>query len=222
MPLSYQLGVALSVASLASCVPPTSVERTFSIVFVVESDPGVRIGAASVFIDGDHVGQSDSNGLVRTTVHGESGRRLRIEHDCPDGHEAPSARKTLRLREYEALGSSERVAMEITLRCVPTERLAAFVIRAKNGADLPVLLNGEEVARTNSSGVAHFSVRSVPGADYKVELDARGRPSVLPSLPMPLFTQPDADDIFILNQSFEVRSEPRSRGPRRARITKIE
>lgn len=221
MPLSHHLGIALSVASLTSCARPTSAERTFSIVFVIESDPGVRLRATPVFIDGDHVGESDSNGLVRATVRGESRRRLRIEHDCPDGHEAPSPRRTLRLREFEGL-DGEPVAMEITLRCEPTHRLAAFVIRAKNGADLPVLLNGEQVARTNGSGVAHFSVRALPGADYKVELDARERPSVLPGLPMRLFTQPDADEIFVINQSFEVKSDPRRRGPRRARITKIE
>lgn len=222
MPLIRHIGIVLSVASLASCQRSTSAERTFSIVFVIESDPGVRLASTPVFIDGDRVGASDSHGLVRTTVRGEPGQRLRIDHECPDGHEAASSRKTLRLREFEGIHGAERGALEFTLRCQPTQRLAIFVVRAKNGADLPVLLNGQQVARTSASGVAHFSVRGLPGTDYKVELDAREHHSVLPRLPMHLFTQPDTDEIFVLNQSFEPKSVPRRHGPRRARITKIE
>jgi hypothetical protein len=147
---------------------------------------------------------------------------LRIEHDCPDGHEAPSKPKILRLRRFEAFDGSEPDAMEITLRCEPTKRLAAFIVRAKNGPDLPVHLNGERVALTNGSGVAHFSTRGAPGTDYTVELDTREHPQLLPQLPTHLFTLPDADEVFVLNQSFDVKSEPRRRGHRRARITKIE
>jgi hypothetical protein len=222
MPLIRHIGIVLSVALLASCQRSTSVERAFSIVFVIESDPGVRLASTPVFIDGDRVGASDSDGLVRTTVHREPGQRLRIDHECPDGHEATSPRKTLRLREFEGVDGSERGALEFTLRCQPTQRLAAFVVRAKNGANLPVLLNGQQVARTSDAGVAHFSVRGLPGTDYKVELDARERKSVLPRLPMHLFTQPDTDEIFVLSQAFEPKSDPGRRGPHRARITKIE
>ena len=212
----------VSVAALASCERPPNSAGPFAVIFVVEADPGVRLRRTHVSVDGDPAGESDSNGLVRTNVHGVSGQRLRITHDCPDGHEAPSEPKFLRLRRFEGIDGSDPAAMEITLRCRPTKRLAAFIVRAKNGPDLPVLLNGERVARTNGSGVAHFSTRDAPGTDYTVALDTRVHPQLLLHLPTHLFTQPDADEIFVLNQSFDVKSEPRRRAHRRARITKIE
>jgi len=222
MPLRHCLIIVLSVAALASCETPPNSERPFAVIFVVESDPGVRLGRTHVFVDGDPVGESDSHGLVRRTIYGMPGQQLRIKHDCPDGHEAPSEPKVLRLRRFEGFDGSEPAAMEITLRCEPTQRLAAFIVRAKNGADLPVLLNGERVARTNGSGVAHLSTRGATGTDYTVELDTREHPQLLPQRPTHLFTLPDADEIFVVNQSFDVKSEPRHRGHRRMRITKIE
>ncbi len=212
----------LSVAALVSCERRPNFERPFAVIFVVESDPGVRLRGTLVSVDGDPAGESDSNGLVRTKIYGAPGQRLRIKHDCPDGHEGPSEPKILRLRRFEGIDGSEPVAMEITLRCEPTKRLAVFIVRAKNGPDVPVLLNGERVARTNGSGVAHFSTWGATGTDYRVELDTREHSHLLPELPTHLFTLPDANEIFVVNQSFGVKSKARRRRHRRTRITKIE
>jgi hypothetical protein len=175
-----------------------------------------------VAVDGDPAGESDSNGIVQTKIRGVPGQRLMIQHQCPAGHAAPSEPKVLRLRRFEGLDGFEPPPMEITLRCVPTERIAAFVIKAEKGPDLPVLLNGESVARTNGLGVAHFSTRNAAGTDFKVVLDTRDHPHLLPQLPTRLFTLTDAEEIFVFEQSFEVRNEPRRRTHRRPRITKIE
>ena len=212
----------LSVAALASCETQPNSAQPFSVIFVVESDPGVRLRRTHVSIDGDPAGASDSNGLVRTQIYAVPGQRLSIQHDCPDWHEAPPEPKILRLRRFEGVEGSEPAPMQITLSCEPTERLAAFIVRAKTGPGLPVLLNGEPVARTNGSGVAHFSTRAAAGTDYTVELDTREHPQLLPQLPMRLFTLPDAHEIFVFNQSFEVKSESRRRSGHRTRITKIE
>jgi len=214
--------VALGSAALASCERPPAAERPFSVVFVVESDPGVRLPRTHVFVDGEPVGESKSDGRVDTEIHGHPGQHLRISYDCPDGHEAPSELKVLRLRKFEGLHRSQPHAMEITLRCRPLKRLAVFVVRVSNGPDLPILLDGEPVAVTNGLGVAHFSIRGAPGAEYTVELGTRAHPRLLPRSPTHLFTLPDADEIFVINQAFELEKEPRRRGRRRRRITKIE
>jgi hypothetical protein len=214
--------VAVSVIALASCEGRSETQRPFALAFIVESDPGVRLPRTHVFIDGDPVGESDAHGRVNTKIYGQSGQRVEVSHDCPDGHEASSPRKSLRLRKFEGIDKSRSRAMEITLRCRPLQRLAAFVVRAKNGPDLPVLLNGQHVARTNGSGVAHFSSRGATGTEYIVELDTTERPQLRPQRPSHLFTLPDADEIFVINQSFNVQEEPRRRKRRRPRITKIE
>ena len=222
VPVTARVIVALSAVALASCKGPPDAERRFALVFVVESDPGVRVRRARVLVDGEPVGESDSNGRVATEIRGQSGQRLTISHDCPDGHESPSERKALRLRTFAGVGRSEPHAMEITLRCRPSKRLAVFVVRATDGPDLPILLDGERVARTNASGVAHFVTHGAPGTEYVVELETRERPRLLPRSPTRLITLPDADEIFVINPAFELEKTPRRRGPRRARITKIE
>jgi len=222
MPVKGWFTIVLGIAALMSCEGPASSLRSFGLVFVVESDPGVRLGGADVFVNGAPIGKSDSNGLLQTSIGPQSGLRLRIEHDCPVGYEDPREPKILALRKFEGLDASGPLAMEITLRCRPEKRLAAFVVRAKNGPDLPVILDGKRVALTNRSGVAHFSAWGAAGTEYVVELDTREHPRMVPRLPTHLFTLPDADEIFFVNQSFDVEKEPKRRGRRRVRITKIE
>ncbi len=222
MSVTSWLTVVLAAAALASCEGAPNAARSFAVVFVVESDPGVRLSRVQVFADGKPMGETDSKGLVQAKIYGQPGQRSRIEHDCPDGHEVPAEPKTLRLRKFEGIDASRPLAMEITLRCRPMKRLAAFIVRAKNGPDLPVLLDGESVARTNGFGVAHFSIWSAAGTEYLIELDTTEHPRLLPRFPTHPFTLPDADEIFVVNQSFDVENEPRPRGHRRARITKIE
>ncbi len=214
--------VVLGAATLASCEAPHKVAGTFSLVFVVESDPGIRIEGARVLVNGRPMGDTDSSGLVRTRIYVESEQPLRIQHECPQGYEEPSQPKTLRLRPFEGIDASAPGGMEITLRCRPTKRLAAFVVRAKNGPHLPVLLDGQEVARTNANGVAHFSASAGPSTEFSIQLDTNGLPRLRPKSPMYLYTLPDADEIFVVNQSFEVDDEPRRARHRRPRIIKIE
>lgn len=207
---------------LASCNGASNAALTFPIAFVVESDPGVGLRGARVFVDGNSIGETDSNGLLQTKVYRRSGLQVTVEHDCPDGHEAPVRPKVLRLREFEGVDPSGPLTMEVSLRCRPEKRLVVFVVRAKKGPYVPVLLNGESVARTNGSGVAHFSVWAAPGTDYLVELDTRERARIIPQSPTHLFTAPDADEIFVVNQSFELAKRSRRPDHWRNRITKIE
>jgi len=222
MSLKGWFAIGVGVAALVSCEDHRSAVRSFALVFMVESDPGVPLGRAHVFVNGAPVGQTDSNGLVHTSVDGRSGPRLRIEHDCPDGYEEPPKPKVVVLRRFKGVDASGPIAMEITLRCRPEKRLAVFVVRASNGPHLPVLLDGRRVARTNSSGVAHFFAWGPARTEYVVELDTRDYPRMAPQLPTHLFTLPDADEIFVVSQSFELEAEPTRRGRRRTRITKIE
>lgn len=205
-----------------ACQSPSASPPAVEVVFAVQSDPGLPLSKVHVFVDGQAVGQTDANGLVRTNIDGKQVRRFKVEHDCPDGHLAPAAPKFVRLRSFDPVADTQSEALRITLKCQPEERQAVFIVRANNGADLPVLLNGQTVARTNPSGVAHFSASAPPGTDFIVELDTGSRPQLIPQRPKHWRTLPDADEIFVVNQSFELRKTPRRRGRQRTRITKIE
>lgn len=214
--------IFLSAAALTSCGERPAAARPFSLVFVVESDPGIRLEGVRIFANGKPMGETDSDGLVRARIHSQAGQMLRVEHDCPDGHKEPSQPKALRLRQFEGIDPSASRGMEITLRCRPTTRLAAFIVRAKNGPHLPVLLDGERVSQTNGSGIAHFSARAAAGTEYTIQLDTREQPRLRPKSPTHVFTLSNADEIFIVNQTFDVEHEPARRRRPRARIIKIE
>jgi hypothetical protein len=175
MPLRF-FCIVFGVAGLASCTDPNGAAPPIVLDFVVESDPGIGLASALVVVEGEPVGQSDSNGLLRASVRGVPGSLIRVEHDCPDGYEDPAEAKHLRLRDYEVVGAASQSPMEITLRCRPQRRVGAFVVRARNGSDLPVLLNGEVAAMTNESGVAHFSMSAPAGSEYVVQIDTARRP----------------------------------------------
>ncbi len=214
--------LVVGVAVWASCQKTAASTQAIDLLFSVESDPGHRLSGVRISVDGRLVGETNSAGLLQSEVHGQLGQQMSIEHDCPVGHEPPSAAKLLRLRRFESLGELDSRALEITLRCRPQKRLGAFIVRAKNGAGLPVLLDGQGVAQTNSLGVAHFSRFAIPGTDFLIELDTREHPQLRPRSPTHLMTLPDADEFFVIQQSFERKSEPRRRVSPRTRITKIE
>jgi hypothetical protein len=216
------LALVLMIAASTSCAGAPPAKRSFAVIFVVESDPGVWLGKAEVFIGGKSIGVSDSQGRLHATIYGQAHEQVRVEHRCPEGHKAPAGSKVLKLRHLEDTDATGSLSLEITLRCRPEQRLAIFVVRAKNGSGLPVLLDGENVADTNGSGVAHFSTWGAPGTEYVIELDTTERPRLLPQSPTHLFALPDADEIFMVDQSFDLKKEWQRRRYRRTRITKIE
>jgi hypothetical protein len=186
---------------------------------VVEQDPGMTLSAIPIRIDGEPVGQTDGAGTLRVPVLREPGRVLRVTHDCPGGHHAPAPAVPVRVRRYQLKRSQ---ALRIKLRCRPLSRVAVFVVRAKGGAGLPVLLNGEHVATTNARGVAHFSRSAPPGTEYRVEVDARDRSVLLPRSAATLLRVPDSSELFIIAPTFRSSHRPKKAGAGPRRIIKIE
>ena len=203
----------------AACQKDSTVVAPVFLEIVVEADPGVRLSAVPIRINGDEVGRTGPNGILRAPIFSEPGRVLRVAHDCPAGHRAPPEPSTVRMRRYDA---NRPLPIQIRLGCRPLDRIAAFVIKANNGSGLPVRVNGELAATTNGSGVAHFSRSGPPGSEYLVELDARDRPTLLPRSAETLVRSPDSDELFVITQSFQSNDQPKKRRPRPHKIIKIE
>ena len=221
MPLKPWL-LAVGVGISLGCQNGERGHRPIPISFAVESDPGVRLSDAEVVIDGRPIGVTGADGLLQAEVHGGRDRSLQIEHRCPPGHFQPSKPKRFRLRPVDDVRGAGPVAVQVTLQCRPEQRLAVFVIKAPNGSHLPVKLDGRLVARTNASGVAHFFVSGPPGTEHAIELDTSERPRLLPRSPTQHFTLPDAHEVFVVDQAFEMEKEVYRRRSRRRRILKIE
>ena len=222
MPLTRLFMLIVAAGLLASCHARLAPASAIEVVFEVESDRGLRLSNVLVELEGKALGKTDSNGVLRARIDGRPGQRLKVECVCPPGHTEAPAPKFFRLRPLDGIGEAQGGALKVTLRCKPEKRLAIFIVRAKNGAGLPVLLNGQAVAQTNSAGVAQFSASAPPGTDFVVKLDTQSQPELIPQHPTHLRMLSDADDIFVVHQSFDHQKVPLPRKRRRTRITKIE
>ena len=222
MPLTRLYMLIVAAGLLASCHARLAPASAIEVVFEVESDRGLRLSNVLVELEGKALGKTDSNGVLRAEIDGRPGQRLKVGCVCPPGHTEAPVPKFFRLRTLDGIGEAHRGALKVTLRCKPEKRLAIFIVRAKNGAGLPVLLNGHAVAQTNSAGVAQFSASALPGTDFVVKLDTQSQPELIPQHPKHLRMLSDADDIFVVHQSFDRQKVPLPRKRRRTRITKIE
>ena len=212
--------VAVISVSCGGCEEAAPLPSGLDLAISVEADPGVYLSGVPIRVDGNPVGRSDSNGILLVNLRGSPGRLMRFEHDCPDGHRAPARPEELRLRRYEHGELTSPI--EVSLTCRPEARLAVFVVRAINGPNLPVSLDGEVAARTNGVGVAHFSKLAPPGTEFLVRLDAEEFPSLLPQNASHLVALSDSDEIFVIDQAFEGGKKRAAARAARRRIIKIE
>lgn len=219
MRFRHQASLALLLGASTACHDGSRTGRPVPLEIAVHADPGTPLAAVPIRVDGESVGVTGSDGTLRIPVVGEPGHVLRIAHDCPVNHRAPREAELLRIRRYD---QDRSAPIEIKLECRPLTRIAVFVVRAKNGAHLPVRVNDELVATTNSFGVAHFSTRGRPGSEYLVELDASGDPTLLPHSVVTQFRLPDANELFVVTPSFQAADPLRKAHRRQRRIIKIE
>lgn len=206
--------MALAIATLctvsaAACEderPPP----TFRVTFTARSDDDPLAGV-QVIADGQPLGETGPDGTLRTDLTGREGQSVAVNAQCPEGHRAPEPLPLLTLRSFRGLdpAAAER-GIEMTISCPPAERTAAVVIRTGDeGGDLPVLMGGREVTRTDESGVAHLVMQLRPHSTFRLQIDTSDRENLRPQNPGATFTVPDADEIFLYDQPFQVKRKRR-------------
>jgi hypothetical protein len=191
--------------------------RPFPVEVTVESDPGQPLSDVPVYLGTEELGTTGDDGSARVLRFDPPGTLLRFRCDCPVGFRASQAIKELSLKNYRAPDIT--APLQIHLRCRPESRLAVFVVKARNGPHIEILLQGERVGRTDRDGVAHFSRRVAVGSEQVIELHAG--PKLRPSRISHFFKMPDANELFVVDQRFDVWRPSRPRSARR-RIIKIE
>jgi hypothetical protein len=182
--------------------PPTPQHR---ITFRAQSDNAPLAGVLIV-TDGRALGRTAEDGRLRVDLTGREGQTVVVQAQCPEAYRPPASVPVLVLRSFHTNDPVVRErGIEFAIDCPPAERIAAVVIRAAGQADLPVKLRGQEIARTDRSGVAHLLLRLAPNSTFRVQLDTEGR-ELQPQNPGATFTVPDADQIFLYDQPFETKA----------------
>lgn len=210
-----------SCLALVGCGDPPPPPR-FPVTFTAVSDPGVPLAGVTVTANGAPIpGQTGGDGVLRVFLTGPEGSPVQIGAHCPEGHRAADDLPMITLRQVVGLDPAARDrGLEVGVRCPPLQRHGIIVVRAggeQPQANVPVMIDGREVARTDTSGIAHVALDMQPGSTFQVLLATASMPTLRPQDPRLSFTFPDDDEVFVFDQSFDVEAPPPvRRGRRRA------
>jgi hypothetical protein len=193
---------------LAGCAPEAW-QTSQRIRVNVVSDPGVPLAAAELHAGTHRLARSDHNGTMEVELPGKPGDVAKLGLSCPPGYRAQESELSVLLREPQA---QERPP-EFSLACPPLTRTLVVAVRADRGANLPLRYLGEELARTDASGVTHALVQAKPGDALTLTLDTSAEPQLMPQHPELKLSVPDHDDLVVFDQAFKRPKEKRKPVP---------
>jgi hypothetical protein len=218
----YAASILAVGVGLASCEEPPPPSH-YPVTFTAESDPGQALAGVALTIAGAPQGQTGADGTLRIELTGDEGTAVPVAATCPTGYREPAPLSPIVLRTTVSVAGAAAPGLRVTITCLPASRRGVVVVRAGGTgvaprAGLPVMIEGREVARTDTSGVAHVSLDMAPGQSFQVLLaTATASPMLRPQDPQFTFVFPDSDEIFVFDQSFEEEippPPPRRHGPR--------
>ena len=186
------------------------------IVVHVDDERGEGLAGAELVVDGQPMGTTDTTGVVRLHLDGPVGQLYEARVRCPAEYRSPSAPLPLRRVAVEGAGPAEHRAV-----CHSLRRTVVVAVRAENGADLPILYLGKEVARTDASGAAHVSARLQVGERFELTLltDVPGREGLRPKNPVFSMEVGETDQVVPFDVTLTLPSKPKAkpkpRGPTR-------
>ncbi len=195
----------------------------YSLVLRAQSDDGAPLADVEFRGNGTRLGATDAGGAVTASITAREGTVMMVRAHCPAGFRSPERPHALTLRRFDGLRESSAGRLAVTAECRPTDRRGVVVVRAKGHADLPVLMHGAEVARTDRHGVAHVLVALAPHSSFRVEIETSKRPTLRPRNPVATFTMHDADDLFLFDPEFtEKKKKPKPRKKHRPPALPVE
>ena len=207
------LSVLVLGAALPSC-EEAAPESSYPVTFSAESDPGQPLGGVALMIAGAPSGQTAADGTLRIELTGAEGTAVPVAATCPQGYRESAPLSAISLRTTVSVGGAPAPGLRVTITCLPASRRGVVVVRAGGQGvaprvGLPVVIEGREVARTDSSGVAHISLDMAPGQSFQVLLaTATVSPMLRPQDPQLTFVFPDSDEIFLFDQNFDEEIPP--------------
>ena len=189
----------------------------FAIDVDVVTEPGHGIAGVELVARGEKVAVTDDKGHAQLLLGGSEGDSVAIAVRCPAGFESPNETIAISLRRF----STGSAAPSFSARCAPLVRTVVVGIRAENGNNLPVMVLGKEVGRTDAAGAAHIVLEVKPNEQVSVALDTKSRgdaaPKLRPENPTMTFVAKEHGDFVVLEQKFDIEKappHPKGRAPR--------
>lgn len=191
------LSASLAASFVACEDPPPPPQFRVSFTALADANP---LGGVEIAIGGRPLGVTNAEGVLRARLEGREGAIVAYRVKCPAGHREPEASPPLTLRQFRGLDPAAAArGVEITVQCRPSDRLAAVVVRAGGIANIPVLMQGQPVALTDTSGVAHLMLKLPPNTSFTMALDTSAHPLIAPANPSQPFVVPDSDEVLVFD-----------------------
>jgi hypothetical protein len=175
---------------------------SFRFAFLVEGDPGRPLEGASIVKAKQVLGTTRNDGRAELTLTGDEGSIIDAEVKCPQGHQSPSKPVPMRLTRL-----ADGRAPELKVACPPLVRHVVVAVKADNGPNLPVVYLGKTITKTDASGAAHFALEVAPGTALSITLDTSENAKLKPPSPSRLVTVGQTDEIFVVEQKFELEKK---------------
>ncbi len=195
---AFAIAAALIVAGCSS----KEKRSVFDVEFAAHSDDGQPLAGVVITANGNPLGTTQADGVLRTVLRARPGSMLRPRATCPEGYREPVQPAPLRLRNFRTLEVGKDDKLRVSIECRASERMVALVVNTDQRADLPVMMEGHEIGRTNAEGVAHVALRMAPNSTFRVALDTSQQAKLRPRNPIATFTVGDADSLVLFDQAF--------------------
>jgi hypothetical protein len=179
------------------------------------------VSGARLSAGGRLAGESDAEGTVAATLGGKTGSDVAISVECPEGFLTENRPAHLRLvRTRPAIGPEAPAPLVWTGLCRRAEREIALMVHTDALSDLPVIVNGVALTRTNADGNAHVLLTLAHDvASVHVSLDTSSDPRLKPENPARVFAASDTDGLLVFDPAVaRARSTPKTARPVRRPI----
>lgn len=186
--------------------------HAFDFSIRVTSDDASPIEGVSIGTAAAQLATTNAKGEASVRLLGHEGERRSFSVNCPKDYQSPPQPLLVSLHQT----ADKTKAFVYTATCVPLRRTAVVAVRMDGGPGLPVYFLDEEVARTDASGAAHFTVKVTPGEPFRVSV-ATADEDLRPQNPSAELSVAAMDDIVLFDQKLTrvkklapvVRAKPR-------------
>lgn len=215
--LSTALAVAVALLAL-SCgdepPPPERVKYNYTLEVGVKDTQGNVLPRVPVTVDGNTVGHTDADGKFTATLNEFEGEPITLGVIAPHGYhfavETDSVSEILKTSNV----NNQTTGVPVFLSAIAESTEKDYFIWVKTNCDSkcprwPVLLDGEEIARTNSLGFAHFAFTNQPDETVMIEIATTGE--FQPANPKYELALERNSTVYRIDQNFKDPTKPKPR-----------